>query len=123
MSISAALAALREELLQVQAVVLPRLRGLRDIYNDDISQAVKNILQPLIEVHQQYADRIAGALTALDRADAEGYPNLPMVVVPDDIMAELNREHEDILAAVSIFSTAGQAVGGTIIFPSPSPKS
>lgn len=121
--------ALRAELLAALAVLAPEIRGLHKIANDLPDDAALAAINGQITARERRRDLEQKVINALDTVVgaleallADGYPNLPAVVVPPDVFDEIAAEESDIEAAVAIFVEQPVATGGTITFPAPTTK-
>jgi len=117
-----ALDAIEAEIQANYDILLPKLRGLKDMVNDPFSSEAQRILQQQIAILDQHRVFYEQALGGVQQLKNMGYPLILSVTVPADVMAEFTREHCDVRAAVSIFQEESRAVGGTVTFPDPTPK-
>lgn len=107
MATSAAVSALRAELEVHKKPLAPILRGLRDMVNDSsLSAEARGVIQGQIDTITSRLAVVETVLAALSGLEGNGYPDLPHVVIPPDVMDELIRERDDIAVAVGIFEAA-----------------
>lgn len=120
---------LRTELLAALAVVQPQIRGLEKIVNDLPIDPALTAVQEQIVGRKRRRDLIKAVLQKLDELLAalqalydDGYPKLDQTEVPDEILAELVAEEEDIAAGVGVFKK--QSIATTLEVPigTPIPK-
>lgn len=120
---------LTAELVAARAVLSPQEEGLAEFERMEVSSDLSAKLQ---EVHAARAHRDAllqAALrkkdeyvAALDDLEADGYPALPNVMVPNSLLSELQEKEAFLKAAVAVFEqerTIG--IGAPAFTPQPAP--
>lgn len=120
---------LREEVEAAKAVLKPQIRGLHDMALVSISHDLRQTVtdetvnrERRYELLQAVTDQLDHVVNALNNLEADGYPALPNVQVPDSLLAELHEENADVDAAIGVF-TARQASSVTVKFGEPTSKS
>lgn len=102
-------AALRSELTEARVILEPRLRGLKGMVNDELSEAARVVITDQIDIYSALLDSYVATLGNLDMLDAAGFPALPNVTVPSEIFDEIRREIVDVTAAGDIFVDSTKA--------------
>lgn len=120
--------ALRADLHAKLVIVVPQIRGLRNLAAMPVSAGL------LAQINEQITDRvnrqqlIQNVLDGLDAVVREyalllddGYPALPPTTIQGSLFSELQGDNSDLEAAVSVF-VADQITAGTPTFsPNPNP--
>lgn len=119
---SPAVEALRAELLAQKAELEPQLRGARNMVNDPFSPEGTAALNVRISRLERRLNVINANLSGFNDLDTDGYPDLPDAEVPAAVLAEFERKEADVGKAVDGFAAVGQAVGGEVTLPEPTPK-
>jgi hypothetical protein len=120
--------ALRAELLAAIATIDPQIRGLHDIEAVSISDALRLDVQQQSQERENRRTLVQAVLNQLDSLDgalalleADGYPTLPQLDLPDALFAELQGQLKDIEIAAALFS-AEKAAKLTVNFGQPVAK-
>lgn len=97
-------------------VLLPQIRGLEDKVNDALSEPLRAVLNERLAFLKQRRDLINAAIAAQDAAnaaegslEAHGFPALPDMEIPANLLEELDQEVADNLAARSGFEALAPA--------------
>jgi hypothetical protein len=120
---------LSRELLAARARLAPQLRGLGDLVVTSISDELVAKIREVQTSRQRLDGLLASALqardayiAALNALEADGYPNLPNVTIPNSIFSEMQEEQSDLQAAIKIFETEGMATSMSIGLGTPVAK-
>jgi cobalamin-dependent methionine synthase I len=96
--------------------IIPQIRGLEDQVNDALSEPLRAVLNERLAFLRQRQTLINDSIAAQDVADAtqetleaHGFPSLPDMEIPGNLIEELDREVNDSLAARSGFEALPQA--------------
>ena len=119
---SAEVDALRAAINADLAVIEPEIRGLRSMSNDTLPQDALQAIGTRLQSLQQSEGVDKAALAALDALDQDHFPTRPPSDVPQSVLDAINGDKSDVEAAAAGFELQPVATGGTISFPSPSPK-
>ncbi len=102
----------RAEIVAAIAVVVPQIRGLGDIVVAPISPPLQAMVRTQSGVRvrrhtllQAVINSMDAAVAALADLENDGYPDLPLAPLSDSLFTELQRENNDVEAAVAIFTT------------------
>ena len=106
--------------------IAPQIRGLEDKVNDALSEELRVVLNERLAFLRAREALILSAIAAQDAADAaedaledHGFPALPDMEIPANLLEELDREVADNLAARSGFEAMPAAATITIDLGTP----
>jgi len=106
--------------------IVPQIRGLEDKINDALSEELRAVLKERLAFLKQRQTLILQAQAAQDAADAaqgalegHGFPELPDMEIPANLLEEFDREVEDNLAARSGFVSVPSATTITLNLGTP----
>lgn len=100
---SAAVAALRVEILSAIRVIEPQLRGLQDLSRVSLSEPVMEYIGRDITTYSLRYSLMKKVIDALDSLEANGYPDMGKIGLPGDLYSELMQERDDLIAAIGEF--------------------
>jgi len=107
---------LRAELNAALAVITPQIRGLQDIEKLPAPAAFRSFVDAQVVSHQKRQVLILAALASLDAVvtaraalDADGYPAVDKITMPQDLFRQLTGEMHDVAAAAALFVDATAA--------------
>ena len=98
-----ALDILRAELLAAQTVLAPQIRGLDELSRGELNSEALASVNQLRRQRNERLDLIIAVLAAIDKLDADGYPNLERFPVTPEIAAYFQAELAALEAAFAIF--------------------
>ena len=100
---SAALTALKDEIVAAQAVATPRLRGLEDLARVSLSEATLSFVNGVIGAYKRRMAYEAAALLALNALEDDGFPEVGKTTLPPSSFQDLREQAQDITAAIGEF--------------------
>lgn len=106
MTTSAAAAAIRKEVDDQIAVLVPEIQGLDALDNTAMSAETVALDTQNLENHERRNDLCKNLIKALDDLEADGYPDLPTFDVPKTNYDELIKMRDAIDAALTTFTPA-----------------
>lgn len=104
MAKSAKQTAFEDELKAQLRVLVPQIRGLADMVNDQTSPELKAVLQAELTNREQRRDLIQATLQSMDALTADLYPALLPVQIQPALLTELQSEVADAEAASGVFT-------------------
>lgn len=112
---SAALEALKAELLAAKATLLPIIEGLEDYNRLNIKPETKQVVTTSLTAAKQRLAKIDAALAALEALEGTGYPDLNVQQVTEAVYADLKEQSDTIDAALAKFAPIAEASTVTIV--------
>lgn len=110
------------ELKAARAVLVPQLEGLRDFARLNIIEETVPVVAQAIEDFDRRIKLIDAALAAADGLTNDGYPDMPVRDVVNNVFNDLADNVKTINAAFTKFRSQAEAAGVTIIPGTPTPK-
>ncbi len=114
--------ALLTELDAASTVVLPRIRGLEALTNDNLSGDLLQLLNVELARLRRLEALYGTARNAVQDLADESFPDLPDTEIPPAIFAELERQETAIMLAVEGFAPIPPATTIAVELGDPSPK-
>jgi hypothetical protein len=121
--------ALRAEITAAQAVVVPQIRGLHNLAAMASSTDLAAAFASQTASRQRRADLLQAVIDDINHLQADmqaledhGYPHLDPITVVDSLYAELQREADDLEAAVAVFKADTTAANIAVSLGDPQPK-
>lgn len=96
--------AVQTELTAALAALVPQIKGLQGLAAAGVSADLATALTGEAEVQIERQTLIHAVMTAIAALQANGYPTVPQVNVPESLLAELQEEQSAIASAVAMFS-------------------
>jgi hypothetical protein len=118
MSVEDAIAEIRASLAELE----PRHEGLRDYVALDLLPETRALVTEEIQSYDRRVFLLNKALAALLELEADGHPELPVRVIPEQSYADLLENFETIKAALARFESAPVATSLGISSEPPEPK-
>lgn len=113
----------RREIDEAIGVLEPQVRGLSDLANAGLSSAAATVVQQSTERRTRRRALCSDVAKAIDVLLADGYPDLPDVELPDDILREIKQQLADMTAAVAEFTGQQPATSLQINLGQPTDRS
>lgn len=99
------------ELKLARAVLEPQIEGLKDYQRLNIQPDTKTKVDETLARFEQRAKLINEAIAALEKLDADAYPDVPVVSVVDAVFDDLRMQKATIGAAFDLFSAQAETLG------------